>query len=591
LAESSERDLRSLDQLELTVDYLLGCVFADQMPPPLSDAEMGSSSAANTANANAMDVGNVDPNEISIWDDTPVKTKPGQRSMQQKQQHTPFSLSDTVAFIDDRLRAVQKDLVTLLGNLSSETSLDTDSSSSSSNTRWGNPSSSDSGSSQSIANKQQRLKHLQRKHTVREMQAKMIRYNILASYLLGDVPSSKYQVKFGARALRTSLTCYLDLSATLEDDYQSFLSNESALNNDSGGGGGTTQQSSQYHTQYNKECQTHDEILAYAALLHSAAVIRSEEKALPPASSGGELSSSMMDDSGSGWGALLSAFCGNVAATSGTNGPSTITGGSLGITEKYPRWKWALELASAVQEGNYQCYFNLLSRGPVIDTATPSPPKGGDAARFLIIARCCASHSLNMVRLGQLRRYNHSFGKGEKVSARDLARLLRFSTTADDANGERISNGSSGGGGEGDKSAIDFCRDAGLPIGEKDDHTMYVVMKAGPIKIDGDDAIGRICNAGRLNDEFLFGSKLSFAEDGGEDAKNAVEVLADQLSSGCGIGEDSVDDWENREESNEEITANHSMVESEKNMNDGRARMDEDNVVIPAGHVMRNLIL
>eukprot|EP00985_Skeletonema_marinoi_P023706 scaffold15930_cov73-Skeletonema_marinoi.AAC.1 len=54
--------------------------------------------------------------------------------------------------------------------------------------------------------------------------------------------------------------------------------------------------------------------MAYMALLHSSAVLRSEETALSP-SSAGEVTSSLMEESGSGWGALLSTFCKHVVAT------------------------------------------------------------------------------------------------------------------------------------------------------------------------------------------------------------------------------------------------------------------------------------
>jgi len=563
LSEASDNCPRTLDQLSKTVEYLLGNIFVRQMPPP---------TAAVVDDAGGDDTRNTDPNEISIWgeedtpvkakhddharnnidpneisicgeEDTPVKKQRPPSSLQKQQEHTIFSLSDTVAFIDDRLRAVQKDLVTLLGNQLEEPQL----------------SSPDSGNSISV--KRQGLKQQRIKQTVREMQAKMVRYNILASYLLSDVPPSKYQVQFGARALRTSLTCYLNLSTSLHEEYHTSTTNSNS-----------NTISQQQQSQYQKEHRTQDEIMAYMALLHSSAVLRSEETALPP-SKAGEISSSFTEDAGSGWGALLSTFC-----------------RQNGVVEEYPRWKWALELACVAQEGDYQGYFALLEQGPArarISAAVDDGAVGADSARFLILARCCASHSLTLVRLAQLRRYNHAFGKGERVSARDLARLLRLGTTGDVGDDEITMGGA--------ERAIDLCRDAGLPIVEKEgqdgEKKFYVAMKSAPINITGEEAIGRICNPGRTNDSFVFGSKLF--EDGGTGGDDVVESLANQLLRQCDIQED-VDDWEEREGDygNDAMTENSVAGKNgtETDIADCGARNDEDSVLIPPRNVMRNLI-
>ena len=517
LSEASDACPRTLDQLDQTVDYLLQRIFACQMPPYTDMTTV------------MQHGGQDDPNEISIWEeeDTPVK----QRPMQQlhEEQHTPFSLSDTVSFIDDRLRAVQKDLVTLLGNIE------------------------DSSTSQHIIVGE----HQQIQCTVRAMQAKMVRYNILASYLLSDVPASKYEVNFGARALRTSLTCYLNLSTTLHDEYN----NTTTTNNKSSSCG------EGYQEQYQKECRIQDEIMAYMALLHSSAVLRAEESALPPPTAS-EITSSLMEDSGSGWGAILSTFCKHVLHEKDA---LKLTIGSLGqkrksIVEKYPRWKWALAVACSAQERNYQRYFTLLEKGPAILQEEEAAEVAADNARFLIVARCCASHSLNLVRLGQIRLYNHAFGKGEKVPATDLSRLLRF--------------GNDGTKGAGD--AVGLCRDAGLPIVEKEGGELFVVMKSAPISIKGDEAIQRICKPGRMNDLFVFGSKFDVDEGRGSEE---VDSLANQLSKQCDLKED-VDDWEDRDGSFNVQTD----ALQEVNIPDSRAREDEDKVLIPPSSVMRILV-
>ena len=505
LSEISEANIRTLEQLNESVDYLINDLFVWQMPPPMITIDVGASVSRSGD----------DPNEISIWEDD----DPDELSKQEHEQHSPFSLSDTVAFVDDRLRAVQKDLVTLLGNVDQ------------------NAYSIGSNDPNSITAKRLYRKHLNLKQTVRKMQAKMVRYNILTSYLLSGVPASKYEVKFGARALRTSLSCYLDLSSTLGDEYYY----------------GTHNLSPEYRSQYKEECQTKDEMMAYMALLHSSAVIRSEEKALPPPSAG-EVTSSLIEESGSGWGALLSTFCKHVVG-GGTHGMK----GSSTLVECYPRWKWALTLACLAQEGNFQGYFKLLEKGPSVKMLSSNvftKEETASNARFLLLARCCASHSLNLIRLGQLRRYNNSFGKGEKVSGKDLARLLRIN----DKSGENSA-----------KLAIDFCRDAGLPIVEKVvdySNELHVAMKSAPIKISKDGAIKRICNPGRVNDSFVFGSSF------GDDISRRVDSLTDQLNE-CAI----VEDWEaNSDADDGNLLSNH--IDSMK------ARVDEDEVLIPSSQAI-----
>ncbi|KAL7493132.1 hypothetical protein ACHAWT_002237 [Skeletonema menzelii] len=510
LSEISEGCIRTLEQLNGTVDYLIGDLFVWQMPPPPS--------VADEATLSAKCGGEEDPNEISIWGDDDDDD--------QLLQHTPFSLSDTVSFIDDRLRAVQKDLVTLSpGHL-----------------ELGSPTNS------SITLKRLHRKQLQVRQTVRNMQAKMVRYNILTSYLLSDVPSSKYEVKFGARALRTSLTCYLNLSSTLDDEYD----NDKQIDSASG-----------HLPQYTKECQTKDEIMAYVALLHSSAVLRSEEKALPP-SSAGEITSSLMEDSGSGWGALLSTFCKHVVASG-----NVAVGGCKSLVEKHPRWKWALTLACLAQEGNFQGYLKLLQKGPstVLSSSSTALSKEEevDNARFLLLARCCASHSLNLIRLGQLRRYNHSFGKGEKVAGKDLAQLLHFRDTDS---------------GSGAKLAIEFCRDSGLPIVEKtveESVELYVAMKSAPISVSKDGPIKSMCNPGRMNDCFVFGSCL-------EDTTSLrVDSLANQLNE-CVI-QQRVEDWEDNVKYDDAEGSCSSI-----NLFKIEARVDEDGVAIPSSQIIRALV-
>ena len=294
---------------------------------------------------------------------------------------------------------------------------------------------------------------------------------------------------------------------------------------------------------------------------------------MPPPSSG-EVTTSLMEDSGSGWGALLSTFCKHVfvdvAAGVGKKEKNGVANHESSLVKKYPKWKWALQLACMAQEGNFQGYFHMLQRGPLSSSSTITLTREEEEvnnARFVLLARCCASHSLNLIRLGQLRNYNHSFGKGEKVSGKDLARLLHFDYVDEESSA---------------KLAIDFCRDAGLPVVEKgvvvggEERTeLHVAFKTAPITIKEDAPIKRICNPGRRNDTFVFGSCL-------EDTSHQANSLANQLDE-CVIGEN-VDDWEDIQAGDAEITG---LSESNFKL---EARMDENGVKILSSQVIRSLM-
>ncbi|KAL3776691.1 hypothetical protein ACHAWO_003104 [Cyclotella atomus] len=452
--EQSE-SARTLDQLNGTVDYLMR-LFAHQMPPDVSN------------NGNAWNQNN--------------------STCDQRQS----TLCDTVNFIDDRLRAVQKDLVMLVGDLE------------------------DSSSGTNITLE---LENGEAKTILRKMQAKMVRYNILALYLLSEVPADKFQVKFGAVALRTCFTSYLNLSRSLHDEYND--------QNDA----------------FVEELRTQDEIMSYVALFHMSAVLRSEETALPPPSSS-SVSSSLLEESGCGWGALFSTFAKYVV--------SCEKKGSRLVVDLYPRWRWTIELASSAQTGNYQRYFDLLEHGPTYST---NAYKTHHNARFLILARCCCSSSLNLARLSQLRRYNHAFGKGEKVPAENLARLLRFGDN--NCSEEAL--------------AVKFCRDAGLPIIDDADKC-HVTMKAAPIDVSGDESISRISNPGRTNDSFVFGAEF----------ENEVSLLANRFDA-VHVDE-SIDYWEERD------TNAISLDETEESTDCVNCIVDLDGVLVPTSSILSSLI-
>ena len=136
---------------------------------------------------------------------------------------------------------------------------------------------------------------------------------------------------------------------------------------------------------------------------------------------------------------------------------------------------------------------------------------------------------------------------------------------------------------EGLSSAVEFCRDAGLPVVEKDVEegcknkaSLFVVMKSGPISVKSDEAIRRMCIPGRLNDAFVFGYKLERNDD-------KVEMRLEQK---CEIGGSVVDDWEDRDlNDNNDDQVIASVTRKIK------SRLDEDEVSIPSSGVIRSLLM
>ena len=475
---------------------------------------------------------------------------------------------------------MKKDLVTLLGNLPV----------------------------QKYLHQRQHQVVFETKQSVTEMQAATVRYDILASYLLSNLPLEKYEKTFGARALRTAMASYRELSRELYEDYHPLeISDEKNSIEQRRWRLRRQRQQKELSMSYKFELCTRDEIMAYTAILHSSAVMYSEERALytlspeDGARSGvGAEMSSLMEDGGSGWGALLLMMSSSLPRQKRCHCEDDFFVDE-NETEKYPCWKWAVNLASAAQNGNYQRYFALLESGPAaLDAVTTADEDGfesqPDHARFLILARCCASHSLNLVRLGQLRRYNQAFRKGEAVSAVDMARLLRFST------GVLMTNDGEGGIVTYDarKWAADFCRDAGLPVvekegGERGISNMCILMKAAPICVKG-DAMGRMFNPGRMNDIFVFGSRFDrfgreYYEKGrvNSSPNPSVELIQQQSVD---IKKDDVDNWEDCDDRSDDYdnakkTGGASVARSTYPCD---VRYDEDGVLIPTWRVLKSLI-
>jgi len=370
--------VRSLDQLELSVDYLVGYIFPHQ------------------SNSRKIE---------------------------------PKSLCLTVNFMEDRIRAIQADLTTLLGrgkNFFPKT--------------W---------------------------RRVRNIEAKLIRYNILAQYLLSELNNEKVQWKFMNTALRTSISAYFatwdSVSGPVSDD----------------------------------ELRVRDEIISYTGLMHIATVLKGREMALPPFSSRHAWFAFVCED-GEGMSALLGLYRRYIPKLANGSFDEAF------MKQKYPKWTWLLNVANAAETGNFLKLLRLLAFEPVVndinvsdrlvvsDELTNLNLPLDQESRWKILARCCMAQVLPIIRIGLLRIYNKSFGAKEMIACADLARLLHLPNK---------------------EIALSFCKTSGLPTKSSSDkyggNDEYVIMKAAPISITGDESIKKMNNPGRNEDAFVFGSNAS----------------------------------------------------------------------------------
>ena len=473
----------------------------------------------------------------------------------------PRSLAACVSFIDDRIRSVQVDLTTSL--LDPHRTL----------ACWAK---------------------------IRTLQAKCVRYGILISYLLCDLPPTKYEAKFGKTALRTAIDSYF---AAWDASYGS--------SDGSGSNGGIEPT--------NGELDVRDEMLSYEALMHVAEGLKKRESALPTydASSGAE----------GGFGAVLVSYLGrgglrdvpgrtkskdDVPDLVREDGSNVFHEGTdcLRSKRRLNRWSTALQVAAAADQDNFIRMFRLLG------SCDESADSTSSDSSWSILSRCCLVPAINVVRIGLVRRYNKSFGKLEKISGDDLARLLWLPSPS---------------------AAVQFCSDVGLPT--EDDK---IVMKAMPISITEKEAVKRMTNPGRNEDTFAFGKDMlvSWSLDG-SDSRESIDSCRNKpssLASAAGAAKSSLasasksslsslaaaskpqkqsslaaavvtpsnpsprsspaakrwgddsgsdeDDWEN--------AADKLEIESGKkdaiHMNSASSRIDQDGTLVPPGHIICDII-
>jgi len=181
-----------------------------------------------------------------------------QRSCAEMNMKHPLSLVNAVNFVDDRIRAVQVDLTTLLGMRSDDTCSDDDMNDGDVSP-W---------------------------RTVRKIQAQLIRYNLLTQHLLSNcndhpnpdgtststgtpspspLPSQqKYQWKFAHTALTTAISSFF---ASLDSERAEGLRRNDEVNDGD-----------------EEDDEEIDEIMSYAALLHLVTIIKARELAVPESS-------------------------------------------------------------------------------------------------------------------------------------------------------------------------------------------------------------------------------------------------------------------------------------------------------------------
>jgi hypothetical protein len=116
--------------------------------------------------------------------------------------------------------------------------------------------------------------------------------------------------------------------------------------------------------------------------------------------------------------------------------------------EKYPKFWWALKLASSIEDGNFILALRMLTQDDEVEddqeplTSFYNP--GMEEAihsnlrlplmpvlRWKIMARCCMAQVLQFLYLSSLRQYNKAFMKEEKVSIDNVSfiqplRVLKY---------------------------------------------------------------------------------------------------------------------------------------------------------------------
>lgn len=186
-----------------------------------------------------------------------------------------------------------------------------------------------------------------------------------------------------------------------------------------------------YHCASDEEIAVRDEIISYTALLHISTVLRRRETAVSPPSSSDAWCGIVCED-GEGMSALLGLHRRYIEAELIDGKPTD----DRVLMKRYPKWLWVLTVASAVETGDYFKLLRLLTSEDILcdtkglDNLSAADKEAklklplDDQSRWKIIARCCMAQILPVIRIGLTRIYNKSFGKGEKVSGKDVSDFI-----------------------------------------------------------------------------------------------------------------------------------------------------------------------
>ena len=217
------------------------------------------------------------------------------------------------------------------------------------------------------------------------MEARIVRSTILIPYLLSDLSSQKYQRKFANAALCTAFSQFFSIADLLEvfdDDTHALI----------------------------------DEIQSYAALCHLVHVLSSNETAMPLPTNIYYASNTC--NQGNGISAMEGSFFRYSHQFAGLYNKHHIV---------FPRWRWALEVAASVQNGNFVRSFDLLTKYQNFDFSEQNRIKGisnFERQRWKILTRCTLAQVIPLIRIGMMRQYNKCFGKLEKVSVENVSTSL-----------------------------------------------------------------------------------------------------------------------------------------------------------------------
>ena len=222
-------------------------------------------------------------------------------------------------------------------------------------------------------------------HFAHRFHSRMIRYNILIGYLMSEphVSPSKFEHKFNAHALQSSFSNY----------FQLFTNHLNLV---------------QSHNDYQSHLETLDEMMCYATILNVSSVLLKQEIMFNATSLCKRLP---LFQDGSSFGLLSYA---NLYLNLKPSLSSTKD------EEMFPKWKWAIEVALAADLGNFiRCLDLVIEKCDFILEKNHIQRE----SRWKCLVRCLLSPTLPTMRIGLLRWYNKSFGKGEKVSGADVSSI------------------------------------------------------------------------------------------------------------------------------------------------------------------------